>query len=196
MNTEYEKCVRDIKKYSLLGYQRNLTIADSGNVSCRYKDGILVTRSGSALGEITDRDILYVGMDGKVLAGEEGAVPSKETKMHLHVYKERTDVQCVYHVHPPYSTVYAVRGKEIPFPTSTSRRKIGRAPLVPYADPGSEELAEYVREAIMQDTEKKLNVLLLEKHGIMTFADSVRKSFQLAELLEITAKIALLEHFV
>lgn len=195
MNKDYEKCINEIIKYSLLGYQRNLTIADSGNVSCRYRDGILVTRSKSSLGELTDKDILYVSMDGSVLEGEKDAVPSKETKMHLHLYQNRPDVQCVYHVHPPYSTVYAVKGKEIPFLTSTSRRKIGRAPLVPYADPGSDELAMYVEETIVGDTEKKLNALLLEKHGIMTFADSIGKSFQLAELLEITAKIALLERF-
>lgn len=196
MDKEYSKRITEIVKYSRLGYQRVLTIADSGNVSCRYKKGILVTASGIALGDVTKENILYVDLDGNILAGKEGLKPSKETHMHLQVYKGRPDIGCVYHVHPPYATAYAVKETQIPFLTSTSCRKIGDAPIVPYADPGSEELADNVYSFIREDTEKKRNALLLAGHGILTFSESVRKAFELAELMETTAKIALLSRLI
>ncbi len=189
--TEYRDKLADIIKYSALGYDRFLTIADSGNVSSRYRDGILITASGVSLKEVTEDGVLYVGMNGEVLSNPGGLKPSKETQMHLAIYRQRPDVQGVYHVHPAYATTYAVKGKEIPFLTSTAKRKIVAAPLVPYAPPGSEELGRYVSDALSRE-DRSIHSLLLKDHGIVTFGESLEQSFFLAELLEMTARISIL----
>jgi L-ribulose-5-phosphate 4-epimerase len=192
---EYQDKVAEIIKYSVLGYDRFLTIADSGNVSSRYQDGILITASGVSLKEVTDDSVLYVGMDGKTLSNPAGLKPSKETPLHLAIYRLRPDVQSVYHVHPAYATAYAIKGKEIPFLTSTAKHKIIATPLVPYAPPGSEELSRYVGDTISRE-DGSLHSLLLKDHGIVTFEKSLEQSFHLAELLEMTAKISILSKWI
>jgi len=193
---ERSELISDIIKYSALGYERFLTIADSGNVSCRFGDGILVTGSGVELGEVTENGILHLDMNGNILSNPLGLKPSKEASMHLSIYRLRPDVNSIYHVHPAYTTAYAVKGMTIPFLTSTAKRKIVKTPLVPYAEPGSEKLGDYVAEAILATGNESIKSLLLEGHGILTFADSVKLSFQLAELLEVTAKIAFLSQSI
>ena len=191
MEKEYRDKLTDIIKYSVWGYDRFLTIADSGNVSSRYRHGILITASGVSLKEVTKESVLYVGMDGEVLSNPAGLKPSKETQMHLAIYRVRPDVQSVYHVHPAYATIYAVKGKEIPFLTSTAKRKIVATPLVPYAAPGSEELGRYVSDILSRE-DRSIHSLLLKDHGIVTFETSLERSFYLAELIEMTARIAIL----
>jgi L-fuculose-phosphate aldolase len=195
MEKEYKDKVADIIKYSVRGYDRFLTIADSGNVSSRYKNGILITASGVSLKEVTEDRVLYVGMDGKPISNPAGLEPSKETQLHLAIYRLRPDVQSVYHVHPAYATAYAIKGKEIPFLTSTAKRKIIATPLVPYATPGSEELSCYVSDTISRE-DRSIHSLLLKDHGIVTFEKSLELSFNLAELLEVTAKISILSNLI
>lgn len=195
MEKEYKDKVADIIKFSVRGYDRFLTIADSGNVSSRYQDGILITASGVSLKEVTEDSVLYVGMDGMTLSNPAGLKPSKETPLHLAIYRLRPDVQSVYHVHPAYATVYAIKGKDIPFLTSTAKRKIIATPLVPYATPGSEELSRYVSDTISKE-DRSIHSLLLKDHGIVTFEKSLERSFNLAELLEVTAKISILSNLI
>ena len=195
MEKEYKDKVADIIKFSVRGYDRFLTIADSGNVSSRYQDGILITASGVSLKEVTEDSVLYVGMDGMTLSNSAGLKPSKETPLHLAIYRLRPDVQSVYHVHPAYATVYAIKGKDIPFLTSTAKRKIIATPLVPYATPGSEELSRYVSDTISKE-DRSIHSLLLKDHGIVTFEKSLERSFNLAELLEVTAKISILSNLI
>lgn len=195
MEKEYKDKVADIIKFSVRGYDRFLTIADSGNVSSRYQDGILITASGVSLKEVTEDSVLYVGMDGMTLSNSAGLKPSKETPLHLAIYRLRPDVQSVYHVHPAYATVYAIKGKDIPFLTFTAKRKIIATPLVPYATPGSEELSRYVSDTISKE-DRSIHSLLLKDHGIVTFEKSLERSFNLAELLEVTAKISILSNLI
>ena len=195
MEKEYKDKVADIIKFSVRGYDRFLTIADSGHVSSRYQDGILITASGVSLKEVTEDSVLYVGMDGMTLSNSAGLKPSKETPLHLAIYRLRPDVQSVYHVHPAYATVYAIKGKDIPFLTSTAKRKIIATPLVPYATPGSEELSRYVSDTISKE-DRSIHSLLLKDHGIVTFEKSLERSFNLAELLEVTAKISILSNLI
>jgi L-fuculose-phosphate aldolase len=195
MEEEYKDKVADIIKYSVRGYDRFLTMADSGNVSSRYQSGILITATGVSLKEVTEDRVLYVGMDGEIVSNPARLKPSKETPLHLAIYRLRPDVQSVYHVHSPYATVYAIKGKEIPFLTSTAKGKIIAAPLVPYATPGSEELSRYVSDILSRE-DRSIHSLLLKDHGIVTFEKSLERSFNLAELIEVTAKISILSNLI
>jgi L-fuculose-phosphate aldolase len=195
MDREYRAKVADIIKYSVRGYDRFLTIADSGNVSSRYRDGVLITATGVSLKEVTQGSVLYVGADGQILSNPDGLKPSKETPLHLAIYRLRPDVESVYHVHPPFATTFAIKGKEIPFLTSTAKRKLVTTPLVPPAPPGSEELSRHVGD-LLSGKDSAIHSLLLQDHGIVTFEKSLERSFHLAELLETTAKMAILSKLV
>ncbi len=93
---------------SLMG-KKNLTPGVSGNISYRYGDKILITASGSANGYLKNKDIVLMDYDGVVQEGEEKK-PSSEKLMHIAIYKKRTDLNVILHVHSPYLCSFAAAG--------------------------------------------------------------------------------------
>jgi len=180
---------KEIAKYSNLLYSRGLVSAAGGNVSARCKDLYIITAGGLSLRDVTENDIIIVDENGNIIEGESGLKPSKETKLHINVYKNRQDIDSVIHVHPPYATGFSVKKIPIPIVTASSRLKLRRVPLVKYADPGSEELAGYIDECI-KNSPLYIKAITLEGHGIIAFAKGMGNCFDIAELVEETAKIA------
>ena len=84
--------------------EKNLTWGTSGNISVREGDHIYVTASGTVIGDLHEEDITVVDLEGKVL---EGRKPSKETGMHLEVYRKRPEVAAVLHASPFWTTFAA-----------------------------------------------------------------------------------------
>jgi L-fuculose-phosphate aldolase len=83
----------------------NLTKEPSGHVSARIpgEDKVLIKARGpeeSGLRFVTARDIITVDFAGKKVAGDDGLETPQEVFIHTGLYKTRSDVQCVVHVHP------------------------------------------------------------------------------------------------
>ena len=73
---------------------------------------------------------------------------------------------------------------------AAAKLKLGCVPMIPYAEPGSKDLAEKARISILKNPSSK--IFLMKAHGILILEQSVKAGFELAELTEDTAKIALL----
>lgn len=186
-----QQYIEQVIVYSRMMYDRGLISANGGNVSLRCGDDcFLITASGAALRNLRRDEILLCGQDGKILEGGEGKVLSKEYRMHLNCYFNRPKAGCVLHLHPSYSIAFTAYEKELPLYTASARLKLGRVPTIPYAEPGSVSLAEAVRTAIIENPSSK--VFLMKAHGILVVEQSMEAGFELAELAEDTAKIALL----
>ena len=84
-----EDLKREIAKYSNLAYQRGLVGAAGGNVSARYENLFLITAGGKSLRDVIEEDIIIVDKGGNIIEGKEGQKPSKETSLHINVYKNR-----------------------------------------------------------------------------------------------------------
>lgn len=189
---EYRAQMEDIILYSKLLYDRNLVSAAGGNVSFRCGDGILITGSNVPLRSVTGDGLLFCDMEGKVLEGNPNLRPSKETGFHLGVYALRSEVNCVIHAHPNFSAVWSLTGRELPLYTESAKLKLKNVPLIPDAKPGSKELVSYVKQ-IVAVTPVNVTAFLMEAHGILTLGESMEECFNQAELLEDTAKIAVLK---
>ena len=61
------KLIKEIVKYGKLCGDKNFTPGYSGNISARYKDGMLITKSGSANGYLNEADIVYTDDTGNFL---------------------------------------------------------------------------------------------------------------------------------
>jgi len=183
----------EVCEYSRLVYERGLVGAAGGNVSSRVPgtQQVLITPSGISLREVEPSQLVTLSLDGSVLSKLPGARPSKESSMHLAVYSVRPDVASVIHVHPPFATAFAVRGRAFPMETVSARLKLREVICVPVADPGSPELRGAVAAAL-KSAPPHLKLLLLERHGILVFSDSLSDSYDTAELAEDTAKVAFL----
>ena len=188
---KYRDAVETIKNYARLSYERELTIADSGNISVRLGDEILITAGGSSLRALRDEDLVLIGRDEQILSAAPGAKPSKEASMHAAVYRLMPEAGCVFHMHPIHVTAFAVKGLDVPMLTSTAKRKLAPILSVGYADPGSRELCEKV-SAVLAQAPSACRMLLLERHGSLCFGETIEQCYNLTELFEATARIAII----
>jgi L-ribulose-5-phosphate 4-epimerase len=180
---------QDITTYSRLVYERGLVGSAGGNVSMRHGQHFLITAGGVSLRDVTADHILLVDQKGAIVQGISGLKPSKETMMHLRIYLIRKEIDSVIHAHPTYVTGYSVRDKPVPMVTASARNKLIEVPMVEYADPGSIHLAELVERAV-EKAPQHVKAVILKNHGILAFDQGMGNCFDIAELVEDTAKIA------
>ncbi|MGG3466135.1 class II aldolase/adducin family protein [Neobacillus pocheonensis] len=172
-------------------YNRRLTQATGGNISVRVPDreAILIKRSGISLGEVTKEDALLLSMDGDVVEGY--GTPSKEFRFHLGIYRTRPDVQAIVHCHPNYAIGFASLGMELPLPTVTAQKILGYVPVAEAAPSGSKELANYVTEVF--EKYPNIKAALMKDHGICAIGQSLEAAYNIATLVEDTAKQAFIK---
>ena len=103
------KLRKEMVHYSKLIYERSLSSATDGNLSCKIADErILITPSGLHKGFLTEEDLVVIDLEGKKLSGKN--LPSSEYNTHLYIYKNRKDVEAIVHAHPPYCIAFTVAG--------------------------------------------------------------------------------------
>jgi L-fuculose-phosphate aldolase len=188
-----EVLARELARYSRLCYDRGLATGSGGNLSARIPgtDLVLVTASGVALRDVEPGNIVAVNLAGDVRDGPASLKPSKEIGFHLEVFRARPKVNAVVHVHPAHASVYATRGNTIPLETISAKLKLKQGSIVPDAPPGSQELRDAVARAAAE-ADPDVTVLLMARHGLVSFGASLCAAFDDAELAAETARVALL----
>lgn len=154
----------------------------SGNVSCRWKDGMLVTPTGMAYEDTRLRDIVFVDADGSV-PDKKSRKPSSEWRFHLAAYQARPDMNAVVHTHSLHATVLACANKKIPaFHYMVAVTGGKDVPLVPYATYGTEELAQNVSKAL-----RSRKACLMANHGQLALGRTLDEALELAREVEVLA---------
>lgn len=189
--SEYPSELQMLIEYSRLVYDRHLTSAAGGNISVRAGENILITASGVSLGRVSASDVILCASDGEILAGKKGLRPSKETPFHLNVYRSRARAGAVIHAHPNAATAFSLFCEPLPLFTESAKLKLREVPIIPDAVPGSRELASLVRTAVAEEHPEAF-AFLMQAHGVLTFGSGLEEAFNAAELVEDSAKIALL----
>lgn len=163
--------------------EKQLTWGTSGNLSARDERGIYITASGTVLGDLTEDDILLCDLDGIVLEGDKK--PSKETGMHLEVYRKCPDVNGVLHASPFYSTFCACMDLELKTNLFIESMYYGASlKKIPYYHAGSRELAEAVRDVCDQT-----HLILMEHHGILLYDKNLAECRTGLDVMEQTFKM-------
>lgn len=156
----------------------------AGNVSSRYKDGMLITPTGIEYEALTPDHIVFVDSEGNF---EDGKIPSSEWAFHLVCYKAREDCNAVVHNHAINATAVSILNrpiKAIHYMVAASGSK--EIPCIPYATFGSPQLAKYVENGI-----KESKAILLQHHGMITVGECLKKAFWLAHETEVLAELLL-----
>jgi ribulose-5-phosphate 4-epimerase/fuculose-1-phosphate aldolase len=170
-------------------FDRGLTHGSTGNISARVDDGWLLTPTGSSLGTLDPARLSRLDWDGRLVSGD---APSKESFLHLAMYRERAENGAVVHLHSTHSVaVSLLEGIDpadvLPPLTAYYVMRVGSLPLVPYFAPGDLQLADAVRRFA-----GKHHALLLANHGPVVGGSSLPAAADAAEELEATAKLFLL----
>jgi len=169
-------------------YYRGLTSGSGGNISVRIsgENKILVTGTGISFIDTSLDNIITVDLELNVVEGN--LKPSKEIRWHCGIYKLRNDVGAVIHSHSPACIAFSVAKKMIPLLTGPIAKTLGNQKIIPYAEPGSEELAKYVLDAFH---DQDLKVLIMQNHGAVAVGKNLTEAFNVADVLEDAAKIAI-----
>lgn len=155
----------------------------SGNVSARWKDGLLVTPSGVPYGELTPRDIVFMNFDGTFEA-KEGLKPSSEWRFHVDVMADRPDVQAIVHTHSIYATTVAIKGLDIPAVHYMIAAAGGPTiRCAPYATFGTAELSAHAVKAL-----EGRHACILRHHGVIACGPNLGRALWLAGEVETLAK--------
>ncbi len=168
-------------------YTNSFVAANDGNITVKLSEReFLTTPTGISKGFLIPEMIVKVNEKGEVLEGT--YKPSSEVKVHLRVYQEREDVGAVVHAHPPYATTFSVA--HIPLDTYILPEAIcalGAVPIVPYAQPSTQELADRLIPYLQE-----YDAFILENHGTVTVGTDLIKAYYKTETLEYNAKITYL----
>jgi L-fuculose-phosphate aldolase len=167
-------------------YERGLIAGPDGNVSVRIAPGrILVTPAGMSKVDVTGDDLVELTLEGKHVRGSKRA--SSEVGLHLRIYQRRPDVHAVVHAHPPTATGFAVAGEGLAscvLPEVVYQ--VGWVPLVPYATPGTEAVADGFEPFLSNH-----DAFLMANHGATTLGRTLTIAHQRMESVEHAAKILL-----
>jgi L-fuculose-phosphate aldolase len=92
--------------------RKGINQGKAGNVSARLGTGFLITPTGMEYDRLTPSDIVWMGLDGTVPAGQRA--PSSEWRMHLDIYSARPEAGAVVHAHSVQATALACLHRGIP----------------------------------------------------------------------------------
>ena len=171
-------------------FDRGLTFGSTGNISVRLDDGgWLMTPTNASLGNLDPARLSRLDERGEWASGDK---PTKESVLHLAMYRERTDARAVVHLHSTHSVAVSCLDDVDPhdvLPPITAYyvMRVGRLPLVPYYPPGDADLAEAVGQLA-----GKHHAVLLANHGPVVAGTSLEAAAYATEELEETARLYLM----
>ena len=166
-------------------YQQGYLTGMDGNLSIRLEnDTVLTTPTGRNKGWICEDDLVLCDMNGNSL--EIDKRPSTEIKMHIEVYRKRSDITAVVHCHPVFATTYAASNRDLDGCYLTeSIVAIGRVPKAQLAVPSTSEISDSISSFIENN-----EMLLLANHGALAYGVDMEAAVSRIESLEHFAKLS------
>lgn len=177
---------KELIDYGLRSYSSGFVTETEGNLSARLsKDSFLVTPSHVPYEKRKVDDIVLIDAEGNVIKGRRK--PTTETKMHLAVYRARTDVNGIVHAHPVYCSILAVMGEPLkPVLDEMLPYLGGVVEVTKFAPSGSAEIASECVKSLGDRA-----AVLLSNHGNLCVGKNLNRAFQTAKYVEKYARIYL-----
>ncbi len=171
---EFRRIGRDL-------FVAGLVSSHGGNMSVRQGDRILITRRGSMLAHLDERDVIDIGLDendaGVTLA-------STEIVVHRAIY-QATSALAIVHTHPPYAIAQSLVKDEIVPVDSEGSYLLHKVPVVAaQLTAGSSEVADLLPQWL-----KEYDLVMLRGHGPFAIGHLLEEAYQLTSVLEMTCRI-------
>jgi L-fuculose-phosphate aldolase len=182
---KYAGSVAEFLKVCARLAQNMFVTSAGGNLAWKLEDDlILITPTKMNKGDLHAEDLVFVRRSGAVVEGKRR--PTGELPMYVQFFNEREDVISVIHCHPRAVCALAImKGRNWLmrplFPEATI--EIGPVPVVPYAEPLTEQLALNFSPYLA-----RYDSFIMENHGLVTLnRDDIVSTLYKVEEIESTA---------
>jgi methylthioribulose-1-phosphate dehydratase len=186
-------------------YAKGWVPATSGNFSVRpsaatsepaASQRVFITASGLDKGALTPADLLEVDFDGRAVAGS--GKPSAETGLHLVLYRSRPAARAILHVHTVWNTLISgrfaaqgqvsIQGYEILKGLSgvATHEHVERVPILANSQDYGKLCVELT---VTLRRFEHTHGILLSRHGLYTWGESVAEARRHLEALEFLFEV-------
>lgn len=159
-----------------------LTTSHGGNLSVRMGDRIIITRTGSMLAHLTERDLIEIGLehdDSNIM------LASSELVVHRAIYMN-TSALAIVHVHPPHAVALSLVEEDAIIPIdSEGSYLLRKVPIVQTETTvGSKDVAKLAAEILSE-----YKIFMLRGHGCFSIGPMLEEAYQWCSSLEESCKM-------
>ena len=164
-------------------HRQGINSGQSGNISKKTGDKILITAHKSYLGFLDENDILVMDQTGIILEGDKD--PTSEKDLHLSIYEHFPQQQVIIHAHPPYTVHYFHHYDTLIPVTLEEQVYLGKVGVVSQKAPTITDLRAVHRA--LEDND----IVVIKDHGVVAVGADFKYTFSLIEILETNARLRL-----
>ena len=151
-------------------------------MSVRMGDRIIITRTGSMLAHLTDKDLIETGLeedDSNIM------LASSELIVHRAIYLN-TSALAIVHVHPPCAVALSMVEKDAIIPIdSEGSYLLRKVPIVQTETTvGSKDVAKLAAETLSE-----YKIFMLRGHGCFSIGPMLEEAYQWCSSLEESCKM-------
>jgi L-fuculose-phosphate aldolase len=149
----------------------------SGNVSARWKSGLLVTPSGLPYEDTKPGDVVFIDAAARAKGKRR---PSSEWRFHFDIYRRKSEVNAVVHAHSSFATTLACLDMAVPaFHYMVAVAGGNSIRCAPYATFGTQTLSDNALKAL-----EGRKACLLANHGMIATGVHLQSALALAVEVE------------
>ena len=176
------KMWQEMAKYGRKLVEHGLVESNFGNISVRAGGKMLITRSGTALDEITGDNVVEVEIQD---TSSLDIIASSETVVHREIYRQTSGL-AIIHAHCPYAVVESLlagAGEVIAPVDSEGQYFLGNIPVVG-GGIGSLVLAENLADAL-----SKHKGAVVYSHGTFAIGKTLGEAYIMTTQLEHSCRV-------
>ncbi len=162
-------------------FNRGLVSSQSGNLSIRMGDHLIITRRQCNLGELEEKDLIETGINKN---DRNTPLASIELAVHRAIY-QNTQAHAVVHAHPPHAVALSITEREISSQQVESFCALGQVLVLGWdveVRPGG--LSDVISAAL-----KDHRIVVVRGHGSFAIGQLLDEAFKFTSALEEACEI-------
>jgi len=162
-------------------FTKGLVSSQSGNLSIRLGERLIITRRNSRLGSIEEHDLVETGIDKN---DRNTPLASIELAVHRAIYRE-TPALAIVHAHPPHAVALSLTETEIVPMCTEGLSLLGRVPVLGWhmeIKPGG--LADIIAQALKQH-----RIVMVHGHGSFAIGQLLEEAHNYTAALEESSQV-------
>lgn len=162
-------------------FTRGLVSSNSGNLSIRLGERMIITRRGSRLGCLQENDLIETGINKNDRATP---LASIELAVHRAIYQQ-TPALAIVHAHPPHAVALSLIDTEIVPSGAEGFSALGKVPVLGWhmeVRPGG--LADIIAQALKQH-----RIVMVHGHGSFAIGQLLEEAHNCTTTLEESCQV-------